>query len=1080
MKLIVVVALAFASVALAQLPYPPAKTVDATDIYFGTTYKDPYRWLENDKDPAVGAWFKSQAALTDSLLAKIPARDALADEWTRLDKLKPARYSEFDYAHGRLFYKKTLGVENVGKLYVRDGWDGAERLLFDPAKFRPKVAKPGDVTTLETALPSPDGRFVAVGFSAAGAEFSEIRVLDVDRGALLPDSMYPSYGPLGWTMDSQAIFYDMGTVTDIKSQDIELNRQTRLHKIGTPVSADTDFFSNRSYPALGITAREFPQASIDESYPDYVIGSLATVQNEMRIFYAPTAQMKTGPKVTWRVLCNTTDHLVRGLEFDKDFVYAVTYTGAPKYKLVRTSVTHPDWQRAETVIPEANDSIQYISKSESYLFVAYSDGILSRIVKYNLQTGKTAQLELPASGTAGIFCPDVHSNRCIVVTTSWTQPETLWDFDGDKDLFAKSAFNTPVTYPGFESLVSDEVEARSYDGTMVPLSIIHRKDLTLDGSTPAILDGYGSYGLSHPPAFDVRSSVALHGVVLGYCHVRGGGEKGEDWYKAGYKATKPNTWKDFIACAEYLTKKGYTSPARLAGSGTSAGGILISRAITERPDLFAAAVCNVCVANALRGEFSANGPVNVPEFGTVKDPVEVKALAEMDGLLHVQPGVTYPAVLGVAGWNDPRVAPWLPGKFVAALQAASTSGKPVLLKVNYDDGHFTEEKTVTFRNFAGQYAFLLWQTGHREFQPATSSAIARSESRAEPLGWDAKAAASYLDSRAEWWTTWPSAKRDHGTFCMSCHTTLPYALARPALRRVLAEPEPAPTEAKILSNLLVRARTWRDIEPFYPDQTRGVPKTSESRAIESVMNALVLARRDAELGHLSDDGKTALANMWALQMRTGPQSGAWTWLNFGYEPWESPNSPYFGASMAALAVGSAPDRYASAPEIKDSLDQLRGYFQKQFEHESLHNRLVALWASSRVPDLLTAEQRRATIDQAFALQQSDGGWSSSSLGPFTHVDNTPNDTGTDGYATALNVLALQSGGIGATDPRLAKGLEWLRRNQDRATGRWAATSLNKRRDPESDPGKFMSDAATAYAVLALTARPQDRRLAAVR
>ncbi|HUL74762.1 MAG TPA: prolyl oligopeptidase family serine peptidase [Vicinamibacterales bacterium] len=719
MKVIAVAALALASGAVAQLPYPPTRTVDATDTYFGMAYKDAYRWLENLEDPAVSAWFKSQAELTDSLLAKIPARDALADEWTRLDTLKPARYSAFDYAHGRLFYKKTLGSENVGKLYVRDGWNGAERLLFDPANFKPKVAKPGDVTTIEAALPSPDGRFVALGFSAAGAEFSEIRVLDVDRGALLPETMYPSYGPLGWTMDSQAIFYDMGKVTDIKSQDIELNRQTRLHKIGSPVLADTDFFSNESDPTLGITPREFPQASIDESYPDYVIGSLATVQNEMRVFYAPTAQMKTGSKVTWSVLCNTTDHLVRGLEFDRAFVYAVTYAGAPKYKLVRTSVAHPDWRKAETVIPEAKDSIQYITKSKSYLFVVYSDGILSRIVRYSFETGKTSQLNLPASGTANISCPDVHSNRCIVFTTSWTQPETLWDLDGDNGLFVKSVFNTPVTYPGFENLVSEEVQAPSYDGTMVPLSIIHRKDLKLDGSTPTILEGYGAYGISYSPAFDVRFSVALHDVVLGYCHVRGGGEKGEEWYKAGYKATKPNTWKDFIACGEYLTRHGYTSPGRLSGSGTSAGGILISRAITERPDLFAAAICNVGLANALRGEFSPNGPVNVPEFGTVRDPAEVKALAEMDGVLHVQSGVKYPAVLGVAGWNDPRVVPWQPGKFIAALQAASTSGKPVLLKVNYDDGHFTEEKTVTFRNFAAQFAFLLWQTGHREFQPAT-------------------------------------------------------------------------------------------------------------------------------------------------------------------------------------------------------------------------------------------------------------------------------------------------------------------------------------------------------------------------
>ena len=352
---------------------------------------------------------------------------------------------------------------------------------------------------------------------------------------------------------------------------------------------------------------------------------------------------------------------------------------------------------------------------------------------------------------------------------------------------------------------------------------------------------------------------------------------------------------------------------------------------------------------------------------------------------------------------------------------------------------------------------------------ALSSAIARNVAPGDDVrGWDAKGAASYLDARAEWWTTWPSAKRDHGTFCISCHTTLPYALARPALRRALGETEPAAPEKKILGNLLDRARQWRDIEPFYPDQTRGVPKTSESRAIESVMNALVLARRDAEQGHLSEEAKTALANMWALQMKVGPQSGAWTWLNFGYEPWESPNSPYFGASLAALAVGSAPDQYASSPEIQAPLGQLRAYFQKQFEHESLHNRLVALWASSTVTDLLTTEERQAAIDQALAVQQPDGGWSSPSLGPYKRVDNTPSETGTDGYATALAVLALQRAGVSPTDPRVAKGLDWLRRNQDRATGRWPAASLNKSRAADSDPAKFMSDAATAYAVLALT------------
>jgi prolyl oligopeptidase len=704
----------------ARWSYPPAKTTDAIDTYFGRSYKDSYRWLETLKDKDVEAWFKAQAELTDGLLAKIPARDALADEWMALDKLKPASYSQITYEHGRVFYKKSLGGENVGRLYFREGWKGAEQLLFDPAGFRPVGAKPGDVATIVGYTPSPDGRHLVLALSAAGAEYSELRPLEVDSRKLQPETIYPSYGALGWTMDSKSFFYDAGKVADIKSPEIELNRKTRLHRLGTDVATDPDFFSNESYPRLGITPKEFPMASIDESYPAFVVGTVGTVQNEMRLFYAPSPepQPTRGRKLEWSVLASPSDNLVRGIVFHKDHVYAVTHTGAPKYRIVRTLVAHPNWKTAETVVPQAKDSIQSITHSKSFLFVVYSDGIVGRLVKYGLDSGRISEVALPASGTIDISCPDFRTDQCIVFTTSWIQPTTLYDFDAEKDAFTKSIFNTAVSYPGFENLVTEEVEAPGHDGTMIPLSIIHRKDLKLDGSASAILEGYGAYGISYTPAFNVRHSIALHGVVLAYAHVRGGSEKGEAWYKAGYKTTKPNTWKDFISSAEYLIKKGYTSADKLAGTGTSAGGILISRAITERPDLFAAAVCNVGVANALRAEFSPNGPVNTPEFGTVQDATEARALFEMDGVQHVQPRVNYPAVLGVAGWNDPRVAPWQPGKFVAAMQAASASGKPVLLKVNYDNGHFTEEKSVTFRNFAGQFAFMLWQTGHKEFQPA--------------------------------------------------------------------------------------------------------------------------------------------------------------------------------------------------------------------------------------------------------------------------------------------------------------------------------------------------------------------------
>ncbi|MGO8997041.1 MAG: prolyl oligopeptidase family serine peptidase [Polyangiaceae bacterium] len=699
--------------------YPATKTTDATDTYFGKTYKDPFRLLENLKDPETQAWFKAQATLTDGILDSIPGRDALVREWTELDKLKPARYTDFDLKGGRLFYRKRLGGENVGKLYYREGWNGAEQLLFDPGTYKSTAATAGTTTTLTSFLPSWDGKRVALAISSGGAEYSEIRVLEVARRDLLPESIYPSRSPFAWLPDGKSFLYDASNETDITSPTIELNRKAKEHTLGTPASADRDVFGNAHNPDLKLEPKELASATIDPRAPGIVFGYVGTVQNEMKIYVAPLSAL-TAAKPAWTKVADYDDNLVRGFELcGGDSVCAVTHTNAPHYKVVRTSLKHPDWTHAETVIPEQSDSIEGLVRSRDYLFVLYTNGIVQRVVKYDLTTKKPSEVHLPFAGTAGITCPDVKSNRCLVTMSGWTVPETTYDYDADKNVMKKSAFGSDVQYPGFDSLVTEEVEAPSHDGTMVPLSIIHQKGMPMDGSSSCILDGYGAYGFSAVPYFSTTTAVALHGVVVAFAHPRGGSEKGEAWYKGGFKTTKPNTWKDFIATAEYLVQKGYTSKEKLAGTGTSAGGILISRAITERPDLFGAAVCNVGWANMMRTEFSPNGPVNTPEFGTVTDPVEAQALYEMDGVQHVQQGVRYPAVLGVGGWNDPRVSPWEPGKFVAALQAASSSDKPVLLKVNYDDGHFTEERRVAFKNYAGQYAFMLWQTGHKDFQPAT-------------------------------------------------------------------------------------------------------------------------------------------------------------------------------------------------------------------------------------------------------------------------------------------------------------------------------------------------------------------------
>jgi squalene-hopene/tetraprenyl-beta-curcumene cyclase len=334
--------------------------------------------------------------------------------------------------------------------------------------------------------------------------------------------------------------------------------------------------------------------------------------------------------------------------------------------------------------------------------------------------------------------------------------------------------------------------------------------------------------------------------------------------------------------------------------------------------------------------------------------------------------------------------------------------------------------------------------------------------------WDARAAAAYLDGRQAWWQQWPNAARDHDTACVSCHTALPYALARPALRRALGEHDLAAPERTMHGNVEKRVKLWKEVEPFYPDQTRGLPKSSESRGTEAILNAAVLVARDAERGTLSDEARAAFANMWALQFKNGDLKGAWAWLNFHYEPWESNDSPYFGATLAAFAIGHAPGNYAASPDIQEPAKSLREYLQKRADSETLFNRVMLLWSSAKMPGLVTAAQRQAIIDAALAKQQADGGWTMATLGSWKRVDATPLDTASDGYATGLVTLALQQAGVPAADARVGKGLEWLAGHQDTKTGMWYTASLNKQRDPASDAGKFMSDAGTAYAVLALT------------
>ena len=712
-------------------PTRPATGVPATpkrpvsDTYFGKTVVDNYRWLEDMSSPETKDWFKAQGDYAAATLAQIPGRDKLIETFKAYDKLLAIRYGEIRKRGNTYFYRKTLPSEKAGKLYVRQGKTGPESLLFDPSAYDKSK------TYLMTAFtPSSDGKKMVIGLQEGGAELSTIRTMDVATRTFSPESITAvSGGGVSWLPDNSGFLYLPNNSMDTKDPKGNLDTKARLHKLGTggrpsDPATDPELLSRAKNPEMGIRPDQYPVVYLSDDNTQ-LYGDLSSVDRRANVWIANPADL-TKASIAWKQLATPTDSVYSYLKLGNR-LFLQSVKGAPNGQIMVTDATNPNPATATVLLPEGKQHITRMGSSKDFLFVTLSDGINETIRQYDSRSGQWATVPIPFTGTMYVEPYDApHSNEVLAFVTSWNNPGTVYDYDPETRKLVISTFHVPMNYPGVADLVVEELAIPGHDGTMVPLSLIYKKDLKRDGKAVCLMNGYGAYGSSATPSFS-RQNLALmnRGVVVAMTHPRGGSEKGEAWYKAGYKTTKPNTWKDFIASGEYLIKNGYTSAGKLIGMGTSAGGILIGRAITERPDLFAAAISNVSCSNALRMENSPNGPVNAPEFGTVKDSTECMALYEMDAFNHVRERVKYPAVICVGGMNDPRVIAWQPGKFAAALQAASTSGKPVLMQVNYDNGHFTEDKMVIFRNFANMFAFGLWQAGYPDFQPVGGAVAAK-------------------------------------------------------------------------------------------------------------------------------------------------------------------------------------------------------------------------------------------------------------------------------------------------------------------------------------------------------------------
>jgi prolyl oligopeptidase len=670
------------SSAQAQVPKPPASRVDnVREVIHGVEITDPYRWLEDQNSPETRAWIDEQNKYTHSLLDGLPLRSQIQKRLSEL--LRVDTVSMPFEQDGRYFVFKKRAADDLSILYVRQGLNAADEVLIDPHTL--STDHTTDIGLLDT---SNGGKLIVYSVRRGGQDETELHVMDVDKRKdvdQLPNALYRG---VSMKKDGSGFYYNL--------QERDTGIRVFYHAIGSDPTKDVELFGKGYGPDKWI------DGSVSEDGKYLVFG----VQHGWAKDELYVQKLSGGPIQT---IVNDVDAHFNGLVVDDRFVMKTDWQ-APNQRIVVVDINNSAREKWKTIVPEGPEAIANFSLVGGKLFVSYLHNVTTQIKIFNLDGKALGEVTLPGLGSASAISGRWNSNEAFFNFRSFVTPQTIYRYDaqtGKTELWARP--NVPFKSEEFEVR---QVWYPSKDGTKVPMFLVHKKGLQPDGKLPVLLYGYGGFNLSQTPRFSAAAAIwAEQGGVYALANIRGGGEFGEAWHKAGMLDKKQNVFDDFISAAEWLIKNKYTNPSRLAIQGGSNGGLLVGAALTQRPDLFQAVLCQFPDLDMIGYyRFKNNNPPALLEYGNASDPSQFKYLAAYSPYQKVKPGEKYPAVLLTTGDQDTRVPPLQARKMTARLQAASTSGKPVLLLYDTKAGHAGGRPlSKIIEDVSLELTFLFWQ-----------------------------------------------------------------------------------------------------------------------------------------------------------------------------------------------------------------------------------------------------------------------------------------------------------------------------------------------------------------------------------